>query len=423
MSEFAHFSFKRTPPFCSIIAYMKVKIISVAVFVFAFAILIGILFRINYTFTAKLSGGETFRVGWMGARNFLFEKENPYLAESAIDTQIAIYGQPAEEGEYPYRLDIPFYLLVFYFPFAFIEDFSLARALWMSFAEVALFGVGFLIINLAEWKLSHLNLTFFFLALFFSFYGLYPLLDVSVATFTALILLLSLIAFREKEDAMLGFLLLFSTIHLQNGALLLFFLIFLIVTTKRWRVFSIFGMSLTVVLIVTLIISSDWIVPYLGALRANLRVGQGLLFNETLQIWRSNDGALIANIIKWLALLILFTEWRIARGKDFIHLLWVASLSIVLTPFLNIRTTSALFPLLFLPFALFLKTAQSRWKNAKWWIPIFSTLLLSSWVFFVQMSHSLEILTFILPGTLFLALYWMRWWLIRPLRTWADQIK
>ncbi|MCP4139379.1 MAG: hypothetical protein GY755_03655 [Chloroflexi bacterium] len=402
---------------------MKVKIISIAIVALIFAILIGVLFRINYTFTAQASGGESFRVTWMGARAFLFEQENPYLSESAIDTQIAIYGQPAEEGDYPYRLDIPFYLLIFYFPFAFIKDFTLARALWMSFAEVALFGVGLLSIELADWKPSRTNLTFFLLALLFSFYGLYPLLDMSVATFTALILLLALLMFREKEKEMLGFLLLFGTIHLQSGALLFFFLLFLIITAKEWRVFSIFGMSFVVVLIITLIISSDWVIPYASALRANLRVGQGFLFSETLQIWRPDDGELIANIIKWLALIALVLEWRTARGKDFSHLLWVASLSIVLTPFLNIRTTSALFPLLFLPFVLFLKTAQSRWKSVKWWAPIFAILLLSSWALFLQSDHALEVLTYTFPAILLIALYWMRWWLIRPPRTWADQIK
>jgi hypothetical protein len=399
------------------------KIISIVVVALAFSLLVGILFRINYLITPELSGGDSFRVPWMGARTFLFTENNPYIAETAVGTQIAIYGQPAEESQYPYRLDTPFYLLLFLFPFALIKDFDLARALWMSFAEISLFGVGFLSIYLSEWKGSHVSFALFFSTLFLSFYGLYPLLEGSGTIFTALVLFFALIALREKWDEVLGILLIFSTIHLQNGALLLFFILFLVIVARRWRVFSIFAMSFVVVIFITLIIFPDWIIPFAGSLRANLRVGQGLLFSETLQVWRPDDGKMIANIIKWIALLLLFIEWRSARGGDFSRLLWVASLSIVMTPFLNIRTTPDLFPYFFLPLALFLKTIRSRWENAKWVIPVLLMLLLSSWVVFSQSVYAFEMLTFALPLILAISLYWMRWWIIRPARTWVDQIK
>ena len=292
----------------------------------------------------------------------------------------------------------------------------------MSFAEIALFGVGLLSIYLADWKISNLNLTLFFTALFFSFYGLYPLLVGSSAVFTALILLLSLIAFREKWDEILGILLLFSSVHLQNGGLLFFFLFFLIITSRRWRVLSISIMTLIVLLSITLIIFPDWMIPYAGSFRANLRVGQGFLFSDTLQIWRPDDGALIAKIIKWVSLLLLIFEWRTVRGRDFQHILWVASLSLVITPFLGIRISPALYPFLFFPLALTFKTVEDRWKRAKWGIPLALFLLLTTWGIFWLAQHTLEILAFLFPLTLFLALYWMRWWLVRPPRMWADQL-
>ncbi|MCK5784873.1 MAG: hypothetical protein KAH06_10515, partial [Desulfobacterales bacterium] len=182
---------------------MKKKLLPFASLALISFLLIGILLAANYSITPRLSGREHFRVSWMGARTFLFEQNNPYTAESARETQIAIYGHPAKDGEYPYRLDTPFYLLVFYFPFAFIEDFNFARALWMSFAEIALFGAGLLSIHLAEWKTSRVNKALFFVALLFSFYGLYPLLEGGGAIFTSLILLASLAAFREKQEEVL----------------------------------------------------------------------------------------------------------------------------------------------------------------------------------------------------------------------------
>ena len=400
------------------------KLLPYLLIFFALAILIAILTAANYRITPQLSGGESFRVKWMGARSYLFEHSNPYTLESAKETQIAIYGHLARADEYPYRLDTPFYLLVFYFPLALIENFDLARALWMSFAEIALFGVGFLSIYLAEWKISRTNLALFFLALFFSFYGAYPLMETSDAIFTALILFLALIAYREKWDEVLGVLLIFSISTLQNGGLLFFFILFLVFSAKRWRVFSVFAMTLSVFLAVSLIFLSDWLLPFAGALRDNAEIGQGFLLSETLQLWR-DDGALIvsiASILKWIFLLILILEWRTARNKKISHILWVASLSIILVPFFNISITAALLPALFLPLALLLKTAQSRWKNAKFFIPLSFLFLLFAWLIFLRAPHATEILTFALPLALLLALYWMRWWLIRPPRTWADKV-
>jgi hypothetical protein len=308
-------------------------------------------------------------------------------------------------------------------PFALIENFDLARALWMSFAEIALFAVGFLSINLAEWKASRINLVLFFLVLLFSFYGLYPLLDGSGAIFTALILLFSLVVFREEQDELLGILFLFGTLNLQRGGILLLFIIFLLITSKRKKAFSIFGMSLIVVLALTLILVSGWILPFLSSLRANMSVGQGLLFSEMLQIWLPDNGLLIANIIKWGFLLVLFFEWRAVRGRGFQHVLWVASLSIVMMPFIGVRTIPAFSTFLFLPLVLLFKIVQDRWRYANWSIFISLLLILSSWLLFVPLSDPFETLTYIFPAALIIALYWMRWWLTCPPRTWADRIK
>ena len=383
----------------------------------------GILLAANYSITPNLSGGESFRVSWMGARSFLFDKANPYSVEVAKETQVAIYGHPAKEGEYPYRLDIPFYLLILYFPFAYIENFDLARALWMSFSEVALLGVGFLSVYLAEWKTSRLNLVFFFGSIFLSFYGLTPLLEGSRAVFTSLILLSSLVAFREGWDEVLGILLVFSISYFQNGGILFLFILFLLITSKRWTVLSISLMTLVALLGSSLIILPNWMIPFASSLRANIEIKQGLLLSETLQTWRNDDGLLIANLIKWTSLLILFFEWRIARSRNFQHILWVASFSIVITPFLGFRMTNSFYPFLFFPLALIFKIAQDRWHQAKWGIPLALFFILMAWGISWSIAPVSEIiLAYLIPTFLLLFLYWVRWWLLRPPRTWADQV-
>ena len=398
------------------------KIRSYLLFSLALILLIGILFAINYAIIPRLPGGEDLRVPWMGARAYLFEEVNPYTAEFAREVQIEIYGHPAKEGEYPYRLDTPFYILIFYFPFAFIENFALARSLWMSFSEIALFGVGFLSIQLVKWKISRLHLTLFFLALFLSFYGVTPLLIGSNAIFKAFILLFALVALTENQDEILAVFLILGASYLVSGGLLLLFILFVLITSRRGGVFSVLAMSLIALVGFSLIIFPDWLLPFVGSLLANLRAEQGFLLSETLPIWLPDNGTLIAKIIQWVSIIILILEWYAVRGRPTQHTLWVASLSLAILPFLGIGITADLYPFLFLPLALILKNAQDRWAHRQWGVSLALLLLLTAWMIFLKVPHALEILAYIFPLLLIFSLYWIRWWTVRPPRTWADEV-
>lgn len=388
-----------------------------------FLLILGLLFAFNALITSKVPGGDLFRAQWAGARAFLVEGRNPYSATVIEQTQRTIYGRPAVEGEYPYRLQVPIYLLIFYFPFAYIENFELARALWMSFAELALFGIGWLSLQCSAWKPSRLNLALFFSALFLSFYGLYPLLDGDNALFAALLLLILWFVFQQGWDEVLGVLLLFGTIQLQQGGILFFYMLFLLLVQRRWRVFSILAMTLVPVIIVSLVFLPHWILPFLGGLQANLRAGDGFLWRETLQALSPERGELIFQLLRGMGIIALFLEWRISRHKDSQQLIWFAALSLSIMPFLGVRLTPALFPLLFLPLALVFQIAEDRWKHARWIISLILLAAFPLWLIPLHIPESLDLLFFAFPLFLTIALYWMRWWYFRPPRTWADRIR
>ncbi len=401
---------------------MKEKFLTGIFLVLVLAVLIGSLTWINYQVLPQLPGGEEFRAPWMSARTFLFEGNSPYTLAVAQEAQIAIYGRPAQTGENPYYFNIPFYFLFLYFPFAAIDSFDLARALWMSLAEISLAASLFLSQHLVQWKTSRLLTTLFYLALLFSFYSLYPITSGSGAVFTALILLLSLLALREGWDEVLGILLVFGTFRLQSGGILFLLILFWVVITRRWRALSITLMTLFLFVVVSLMLLPNWIMPFFRSVLANIRAEQGFLFSELLKIWQPENADLIAQILRWAVVVILFIEWRAARGKDFQRLIWVASLSLALFPFLNLRVNPLFYTTLFLPLALVFKIADNRWEvRARWGISLILLLLLSAWGLFLRFENTLQILSFALPAFLFLALYWLRWWFIRPPRTWHDE--
>ncbi len=395
---------------------------SSAVYIFLLLLFLGALFAANVPIASRLPGGDSFRTAWQGARSFLTERANPYTPDAAKDIQRDVYGRLAREGEYPYRLDIPFYLLLFYFPFGLIKDFNIARALWLSFAEIVFFGVGFLSILLTEWKTRRLYRGLFFLALFLSFYGISALSFGSQAIFTAFILLLSFIAFAKKADEALGILLLFGSIHAAAGGLGFFFLFFLVVTERRWRTLSIALMGLIALLGISFILLPDWFLPYLASFRANLRAETGLFLHTVLQMRLPAKGAVLAQAIKWVSFFILIVEWRNARGRSFQHLLWVTSISLVLTPFLGFPLQATLYPFLFLPLSLVFKTAKDRWSGIEWLtVPLLSLLLISEIVLW-KFPQTYPLLSYLYPFFLLVALYWVRWWIVRPPRTWVDRL-
>ncbi len=342
--------------------------------------------------------------------------------ETAQNAQRVIYGRLAEAGEAPHYLDIPFYLLFLYFPFALIDNFDLARALWTSFAEIALAAIIFLSLHFAEWKPSRVLTSLFYLSLLFSFYALYPLIAGSGVVFTILVLLFSLLALREGWDEILGILLVFGTFRLQNGGVLFILILFWVITTKRWRVLSVSLMTVALFSTVSLMLLPDWFMPFIRSIPGNLRAEQGYLFSDLLASWQLERVDLVAQILRWLVVIILFIEWRAARGKDFHRLIWVASLSLALFPFLNLRVNLFVHVALFLPLALVFRIAENRWEApARWVIAIILLLLLTSWGIFMVAENAFQILAYLLPGFLTIALYWLRWWYIRPPRTWADE--
>jgi hypothetical protein len=101
--------------------------------------------------------------------------------------------------------------------------------------------------------------------------------------------------------------------------------------------------------------------------------------------------------------------------------LWAAYLTLTVTNFIGIRTTTAnyvaLLPALILVFA----SMDGRWPRIGIWISTAIVILLFSslWVLFINTIDYLDqptqdsIMFFPLPLILLFLLYWIRWWVIR----------
>ncbi len=392
-------------------------------------LLVAGLVALNWRLAGKFGAGADFLPAWHGSRAFLFENAEPYSRAVAERTQLEFYGRAVRAGEYPFALDIPFPLVILFFPFAFLPDPLWARAVWMTLSEVGLILLVLFPLRLADWKP---NRWFFGLLLAFAlawFYSVSALLDGSFSILLVLAIVGALFAMRDFNDELAGFLLAISAMKWEAVLLPWLMLILAALTARRWRVFIGIGMTWFVVGAISFLVYPDWFWPCARAAAANWRADDLLTPARFLSEWFPDFGANLTLLIVSLLLLILVIEWFAAlRGRDFRRVAWVFALIIATAPLLGFSNTFAnLAPLVF-SFTVFLPFAWERWKKHPYLILTLIVILFFVFPLALQpliASRSLaDGLTFLLPPLLILiGLYWIRWYVIRPPRTWLDGVK
>ena len=390
---------------------------------------LGGLVGANIYLARHYPGGQDFLVHWAGARAFLFENTSPYDEEVGRDIQTRIYGRPAAEGEYPFRLDDPLYILVFFFPFALIPDFAVARGLWMMTLEIALAGLAFLALRLADWRPRRSLFIAFLLFALLWFYGAYPLFAGDTAILVALLFAGILLALRARRDDLAGLLLAFTTFKWEVTAIFLLAVAIWVLSRRRWRVIVVLSMTLAVLLVTMSLALPGWPLPFYRSVVANVRADGGLTPGAIFIHWWPKIGDKLGWALTILLALTLFLEWRAARASDFRRFYWTLCLTLAVAPLLGIPTTPANFTAFLLPLTFILAVMAERWLRLGLWLNVAVLLLvfIGPWVLFWRAMnvtlHSLDIMTFLpVPLFLLIALYWLRWWAIRPSRTWLDGI-
>jgi hypothetical protein len=87
---------------------------------------------INYRYSVQNPGGSDFLPRWVGTRQFLMKAQSPYSDETTQEIQQRFYGRPARSDEDQVLFVYPFYSIFLFGPFALIDDYNLARAIWMT---------------------------------------------------------------------------------------------------------------------------------------------------------------------------------------------------------------------------------------------------------------------------------------------------
>lgn len=406
-------------------------ITTITLIIIALAIVGGLSWA-NARFASQYPPGEKdFFVPWLAAGTLLQYGNSPYSEPAAQRAQVIYYGRLATQGEDPLRLSVPFPVELFYFPFALISDYALARGLWMTFLEIAMVAMAICSLRLTGWKPARTLLPIFLVFSVIWIYGLLPLISGSTVIFSSLAIVGLLLAIRDTRDEMAGALLVVPFLQLDISLLLVIFILWWAVYNHRGRLIAGFLMTLTIFLAVSFFILSNWFLPFIKGFFSHVTFLSALSPGGIFASWWPVVGPRLGWLLTGLILIVLFVEWRNVRHKDFRYFLWTCSLTLAITPLLGISIVPQYYELLFLPLILFLSILAERWSRpGRWGLAAFVLIavFLGFWVitYGLNLARSYAALSAVLvlafPFLLVVGLYWMRWWAVRPPRTWSDSL-
>ncbi|MBT3241270.1 MAG: DUF2029 domain-containing protein [Chloroflexi bacterium] len=385
--------------------------------VFMILMILGITWG-NYQFTKENPGGNDFISRWLGTRLFVTEGINPYSDEATLRIQEFFYGREALPNEDQQLFVYPYYSMLFFAPFSLIEDFALARAVWMTVLEIGLLVISFSSMAAVGWKPGRSTLIIFLIFTLTWYHAVRPLINGNPAILAAVFISLAFLMITRNRYTAAGVLIAFSTIKPQMVILLVPFVLWWAISRRKTALIISFSITMFFFVAISQISQPDWLLGNLRQIVAYPSYTEPGTPGGIFSSWWSETGSSIGIGLSIFLALVLLIEWIAATKKDQYWFLWTASLTLVITNLIGIRTSTANYIALMPGLILIFSIIQERWKKESSKIVLFYLITLMVgvwWLFIATLINSDQpwqnpILFFPLPTLLFLNLYWVRYW-------------
>jgi hypothetical protein len=301
----------------------------------------------------------------------------------------------------------------------------------MSALEIGLIGLTFLTLRLANWKPGRGMLIFVLLFSLLWYHGMRPLINGNAVILVALLLVAGLLALRNGEEELAGVLLAFSTIKPQVVLLPLAYLVLWAIYRRRFKMVGWLVGTVGLLTVSGLLLLPDWILQNLReVIRYPLYNPPGTL-QSALEVWFPAAGDRIGLAVTVVLALLLLVEWWRNRNGDPRAILWVFSLTLVVSQWIGIQTDPGNFVILIVALFTVISIWEDRWGvlGRIMTLGVLGVLLVGIWAIFLgtidfdyQPIQS-PVMFLPLPGILLVLLYWVRWWAVRPPNLWYDLLK
>jgi hypothetical protein len=401
----------------------------VIILIILIGFVIGLVWGI-YHFADKNIGGEGFLVQWIGVRSLVTSGNSPYSDLVTAQIRETVKYQNNFVPGNPPRFTSPLYSGLVVFPFALIDNKVLAHTLWLTTQLIAIFIILIIGLKITAWKPAWYIFLMFSVLTTFSYHVFIPWLDGGLSIWAALFMVGAFLSIHNHRNEVGGILLALAAIQPQMTILVIVFT--LIWGASKGNKLLIVWFFITIIslsIIVTFLVPG-WIQQYLKIIfnfSQNFPLGNpGMLFRE---LW-PGLGKQLGWMLTAVLIIIIIIEWYFARRKDFHWFLWTACLTMVISQWIGIPTIPGNFAGLILPLILISAMLTERWPQGGQWIGVFLALILFVWEWAILIndlnsSHpSMQLNLLIpLPLILFISLYWVRWWAIKPKRLLIEELR
>ncbi|HSH00958.1 MAG TPA: glycosyltransferase family 87 protein [Anaerolineae bacterium] len=373
-------------------------------------------------YTTQFPGANDFLARWSNGCAYFWDGINPYSDEATLQTQMRMYGRPAELGEDLAAFSYPLYTLFFFVPLCAIRDYAVVQAIWMSLMIVAVVAGTALMMPAARWQPNKPLLVGILVWTILVYPHLRAIILGQMATVVFVALALCLLAMQKKLDFWAGVALAVATLKPQMTYLVVPWLLLWSGYQRRWSLWVGFTVNMVLMSGVALLLVPTWPLDFINAIRnydtvAGLSNYHSLIWMVTRRMW--DLGASVEYVVTIGFYLYLIFEWWQNRDSGESGFLWTTGLTFNLTQFVAYRIATTSYTILLLP--LFQIFALVQRKQAGWrgWVIIVATLLflfVGQWgIFLATRDGNFETIPayLLLPISLFVAQIVSRRYLVR----------
>lgn len=398
------------------------RLIKEIIFIVLIIIIIGLFFFANLQYTRNNPGGNDFLVHWVGTRTFVQESISPYSDSVALEIQNLVYGRPARSGEHELRVAYPFYSIFLFLPFSLIEDFTLARAIWMTFLELSIILSVIIILKVVNWKPRLLMMILLIVFGLFWYHALRSIINGNVVVLILFTITLVFYGIKNQMDELVGISMALMTIKPQVVLVFLIFILIWSIVNHRAKIIFWFIGTLLLLLLISVFILPSWPIEFLREVLRYPEYNPPGTPATALAVIMPGIGRQLGIIISALSVVVLLSEWVLGRHNKDLMLFWVGCLTLVVGQWVNIQTDPGNFVVMFPAILLSFKVIEGRWKSKGQWVNIFllSLLFFVPWLIFINsINYDYQpiqnpIMFFPVPIMLVVILYWVRWWVKNP---------
>lgn len=367
---------------------------------------------------------NAFLPAWSAMRWFMIQGWSPYSQETRADMEQLAYGRPANPGEQPGLFTYPLYSILIFGPFALVEEFPFARALWMTLLELALVGIAALGISLARWRTPPWMTVILVVFSIFWYYSVRAIINGNPIVLCTLFMMLGFLAIQKEQDVLAGFLFVLSAIKLDTMSILMIYVLVWAASQRRWTLIWSVVTSFGFLTAITSFLNPEWTIENLRIIVEYYKNTFGLTPGSLLAYWLPGIGRQLGWGLTIIMAGTLIWEWRSSLGKDFRWFLWAAYLTLAVSNLVGLPTALENYVLMIPAFILVLAIWDERWGKLGRGMIFLSILGLSFGVWASSLSSAQRgvspdlntTLMMITPLFIIFGLYWVRVWVVRPPR-------